>query len=470
MLREIAMMMVLVGCGTDDGVADTTAAATSNTPAASIGYSYSKVAAPTGGLTATNVQDGINQCAAVGYYALATSESYTDGKIGTEAAARAAGDSAALASAEAYADQHAAGALAAAESYTDQQVAGEATARTNAVSAEAAARQAADGAESGARQAADSAEAAARQAADSAETAARQAADSAESAARQGADGLEASARQAADQVEAGARLAADNAEAGARQQGDQDTLAAAKAYTDQSTASTGAAPVDQAPFGSGRTKLGCSCTNGVCSGFCGNNNNSGTLTLAQPFAITSLSFVGPYAFIVQFCNSHTSACIWRYIPANTPVSEELRHPVAMDSMTLLCVSPGPCDQEMTYNVLGFFGSGGQIADQTPFDTGSTSTACSCTHGVCTGFCSDDGSGNVVKTAPQLLNLTSFSVYDADGMEVDFCNSKTNACFVAQIQPGVLYTHEFEHPFKVDTMTVLSTVTTTFTYHAVGYY
>jgi hypothetical protein len=223
------MVLGLLGCAGDPNVGESAAAASATTPASNIGYAYAKVIAPPSGLTATNVQDALNQCAAVGYTSQTTAEAYTDSKIATEAAARAGGDTTTLQSAEAYTDEHVlaeattrsnaditlqanidaesaarkqavADTLVAASAYTDQHVMAEATARSGAdstlqsnLNAETAARNAAEGG---------------LQSSLNAETAARNAAEG----------GLQSSL----------------NDETAARKQGDADTLAAANKYTDQ--------------------------------------------------------------------------------------------------------------------------------------------------------------------------------------------------------------------------------------------
>jgi hypothetical protein len=163
---------------------------------------------------------------------LQASDAALQNAINAEAAARQQGDAATLAAAKQYPD-------AAIAIETAARQAADTTLQNN-INNEVAARQAAGNAEATARQQGDADTlAAAKQYPDAAiaiETAARQAAD----ANLQGGLNAELAARQAADvdlqnniNNEAAARLAAVNAEGTARQQGDADTLAAAKQYAD---------------------------------------------------------------------------------------------------------------------------------------------------------------------------------------------------------------------------------------------
>jgi hypothetical protein len=401
-----AVVLVLAGCSADRKWTESSAALSTNTPASNIGYSYSPVTAPASGLTATNVQDAINQSTAVGYNAPAIAKQYTDQQIAAETAAFQQGNSTTLASARAY---------------TDQQVAGE-----------AAARQAADGAETNARLAADSAEAGARQAAIDAESGQRLLGDqSTLSSAGQYTDA----------QVAAAAGT----------------TLASAKQYTDQQVAAVAGAAsgANVAPFGYGSTQVGCSCQNGSCTGFCASNTGSNpdtTKRSAQIAYVSHLSFFDSDHVIVELCNSQSAGCYDIDVPAGIPVNQELAHPLAVDSMSVLC--GGSCDHPFTYGVFGSYAnSGARAADQMPFGTGSVQTECSCTGGVCVGFCDNNSpDGFLAMRAPAMLNLTSFSLRDDDGVLVDFCNSQTSSCFSVLVPAGQTINQQFDHPVQADTM------------------
>ena len=117
-----ALAFALSGCsdgssGSDAYSAQTAARVTS--PSENIGYSYNAVAAPSGGLTATNVQDGIDQSAAVAYGALTAAD---DALVQAKAHADA-GDTSVLAQAAIYTDGAAALAQAAAQTYADSEIA-----------------------------------------------------------------------------------------------------------------------------------------------------------------------------------------------------------------------------------------------------------------------------------------------------------------------------------------------------------
>jgi len=172
---------------------------------------------------------------------LQASDAALQNAINAEAAARQQGDAATLAAAKQYPD-------AAIAIETAARQAADTTLQNN-INNEVAARQAAGNAEATARQQGDADTlAAAKQYPDAAiaiETAARQAAD----ANLQGGLNAELAARQAADvdlqnniNNEAAARQAAVNAEGTARQQGDADTLAAAKQYADSAIGSEASA------------------------------------------------------------------------------------------------------------------------------------------------------------------------------------------------------------------------------------
>jgi hypothetical protein len=448
-----SVVLLVAGCQGETDVAESSAAATGGTPASAIGYTYSSVAAPANGLTATNVQDGLNQCAAVGYTSLTSAKAYTDQKIAAETTAFQAADQATLGSAKAY---------------TDQSVASEATAR----------------------QTADSSEAAARQAADNAEAVARQGADAAETYARQAAIGIEASQRMLGDQSTLSSAIqytdghiasAASATLESANQYADGQAataLANAKQYTNQqvATVGTGAAGANFAPFGYGSTQVSCSCDHDVCTGFCNSytgSNPDTTKRSAQIVNVTHVSFFDADRIIVELCNSQTSACYDFDVPANTPVNEELKHPLAVDSMSI--ASTG--GHELTYGVFGYTGTSGgaKPADQAPFGTGSSAIDCACNNGDCHGFCDQSApDGHLAKRAPQMLNVTSFSLSDPDGLQVDFCNSQSNACYTVLVPPGQIVHQELEHPIVADTMSVFCLLGSCnnglVTYSVAGYY
>jgi hypothetical protein len=425
-----ASLILAIGCQASPGKSFTSERSTETTTSAAsnLGFAYQATSAPMSGLTATNVADGINQSAAVGYFAvshadqagaqaLAGAEHYTDSAVGAEALLRQQGDSSAISTAD---------------GYTDSAVAAEALLRQQGVSTAISTAEGYTDSKVGA------------------ETLLRQ----------QGVSTAISTAEAYAD-----AKI---GVEAGARAQGDSSTLSAAKAYTDAAIGAGGPQPVNLAPFGTAfESPTSCSSNNGVLSGFC-DTSLEPVRHAGQLVDVTAVSISGNDGLLeVDFCNSQTGACFSVELPQpNGSFDQEFNPPLRVDTMSV--ISNG---NHFSYSVMAAPAGSGKAAEQAPFGSGATIISCDTNNGVQTGFCGKNGDG--VMTAPQMLNLTALSFSDPDGVIVNLCNSQTNACFAVPVPAGRPVFRQFQHPLQVDQMEILcagGSCNGELTYGVAGYY